>query len=130
MDLRVRILAAYDEGHTSEAVAEMFRVSPKTVRRYLKRRDETGTVKEMPHGGGAHKALTPDDREVLRQLYEEQSDAYLREIAKRLEEVRGVRVSIHTVARELKKMGITRKKNTSKQPSKAIPRFKLQGKAS
>ena len=119
-DLRLRILEAYDEGHLAEDIAEMLRVHPNTVRRYVRLRDATGSVEPVGHRGGHPRALSPEDREALRRYHQERPDAYLRELVQRLAEERGVQVSIHTIGRELNEMGFSRKKNTSKQPSKMV----------
>ncbi|MNY60163.1 hypothetical protein D3C86_1966780 [compost metagenome] len=63
-------------------------------------------------------------------MHEADTDAYLRELVERLAEATGKRVSIHTVDRELRKMGITRKKNTSKQPNKTRLKSKRHDKSS
>ncbi|MFP5501342.1 MAG: helix-turn-helix domain-containing protein, partial [Candidatus Sericytochromatia bacterium] len=42
LDLRVRVVAKYDEGFTYDDVAEMFSVHPRTVRRWVKLRDAEG----------------------------------------------------------------------------------------
>lgn len=122
LDLRARIVAMYDEGHTYDEVAAVFSVHPRTVRNYIKRRDETGSFEPLPHGGHPPIKLSDDDRAVLKRLHEEDNDAYLRELAERLFEACGKRVGIETIRRELKAMDITRKKNTSKQPSKKVPK--------
>jgi len=44
MDLRQRILAAYDAGEKTKAVAERFAVSPACARRLKQRRRQTGEV--------------------------------------------------------------------------------------
>jgi transposase len=43
-DLRIRVLAAVDRGMPREEVAESFSVSVPTIKRWLKRRRETGDV--------------------------------------------------------------------------------------
>jgi len=43
-DLRLRVLAAVDSGEPREQVAKAFSVSMPTIKRWLKRRRETGDV--------------------------------------------------------------------------------------
>jgi|SRR5215211_1646395 len=43
-DLRLRVLAAFDAGRPREEVAKTFSVSVPTIKRWLKRRRETGDV--------------------------------------------------------------------------------------
>jgi transposase len=50
-DLRIRVLAAVDRGMPREEVAESFSVSVPTIKRWLKRRRETGDVEAEPIPG-------------------------------------------------------------------------------
>ncbi len=47
-DLRIRVLAAVDRGVPREEVAKTFSVSVPTIKRWLKRRRETGDVEAKP----------------------------------------------------------------------------------
>ena len=121
-DLRLRILEAYDEGQMAEDVAEQFRVHPNTVRKLVKLRDETGAVEPVGHRGGQPRALSAAEVEIVGRLHQEQPDAYLRELADRLEQACGKRVSPQTISKALAELGLTRKKNTFKQRSKTQKR--------
>ncbi len=50
-DLRLRVLAAVDAGTPREEVARTFSVSMPTIKRWLKRRRETGDVEPEPIPG-------------------------------------------------------------------------------
>ena len=50
-DLRIRVLAAFDSGTPREEVAKTFSVSMPTIKRWLKRRRETGDVEPKPIPG-------------------------------------------------------------------------------
>jgi transposase len=50
-DLRLRVLSAVDAGTPRERVAKTFSVSMPTIKRWLKRRRETGDVKPKPIPG-------------------------------------------------------------------------------
>ncbi len=50
-DLRSRVLAAVDAGRPREGVAKTFSVSVPTIKRWLKRRRETGQVQPKPIPG-------------------------------------------------------------------------------
>ena len=50
-DLRIRVLAAVDRGVPREEVASTFSVSVPTIKRWLKRRRETGDVDAKPIPG-------------------------------------------------------------------------------
>lgn len=49
--MRLRVLAAVDAGKPREEVAETFSVSEPTIKRWLKRRRETGDVEPNPIPG-------------------------------------------------------------------------------
>lgn len=119
-DLRLRILEAYDEGQMAEDVAKAFRVHPNTVRRYVRLRDALGHIEPAGHGGGQPRVLNAEDLEAIRRYQREKPDAYIREYVERLAEERGKRVSVPTVGRALRELGLTRKKNTSRQPSRTV----------
>lgn len=53
-DLRIRVLAAVDSETPREEVAKTFSVSLPTIKRWLKRRRETGDVEPNPSPGGPH----------------------------------------------------------------------------
>lgn len=50
-NLRIRVLAAVDRGVPSEEVARIFSVSVPTIKRWLKRRRQTGQVDTKPIPG-------------------------------------------------------------------------------
>jgi transposase len=52
-DLRIRLLAAVDSGTPREEAARTFSVSLPTIKRWLKRRRETGDVEPKPIPGRA-----------------------------------------------------------------------------
>jgi transposase len=73
-DLRSRIVAAVDDGLHYKDVAETFRVHPDSVRRLLIIREQTGSLAPKPHGGGAGKVLSDEQRAILRRCQEKWPD--------------------------------------------------------
>lgn len=51
-DLREKLLAAVDRGMPSKEATEAFGVSPATLKRWLKRRRETGSAERRRRGLG------------------------------------------------------------------------------
>jgi transposase len=102
-DLRVRVLAAVDSGVSREEVAKTFSVSVPTIKRWLKRRRETGDLEPKPIPGrprlkGA--AL----QEWLPSQLQNNNDLTLQEHREAFEEEVGVSVSASTVSRAIARL--------------------------
>ena len=118
VDLRARVLAAYWRGEGSiRDVADQFEVAPRTVVNWLALAHTTGSVAPRPHGGGARARMTPEIRQVLRQLVRDAPDATLPQLAEELAKVTGCVVHRSTLSRTLADFDLTRKKRRSTRPS-------------
>jgi transposase len=112
-DLRRKIVAAYERGHRSQReIAELFGISPATVRNFVRRQRERGSPDALPRAGGAPARIDDAARSELRQLIASSPDATLEEAQSRLRQV-GVRVGLSAVCRALSKLGLPRKKSRS-----------------
>jgi len=99
-DLRLRVLAAVDAGKPREEVAETFSVSVPTVKRWLKRRRETGGVEpEAIPGRPARKG--PMLKEWLPEHLRANDDLTLEEHREAFEEYFGEEVSTSTIGRAI-----------------------------
>ena len=99
-DLRLRVLAAVDAGTPREQVAKTFSVSMPTIKRWLKRRRETGDVEPKPIPG------RPSRKGVILQSWlpkhlEANDDLTLEERREAFEEEFGQRVSTSTIGRAI-----------------------------
>ena len=113
-DLRRKIVAAYERGRRSQReIAELFGVSPATVRNFVRRKRERGSPDELPRGGGARRLLGEEAHDGLRQLIASSPDATLEEARQHLEREAGVRVGRTTVWRALARLRLPRKKSRS-----------------
>ena len=111
LDLRIRILEAYDRGEGSvRDLAERFVVAPSTVERYLRRRRLTGQCTPAPHRSGPRRILRRIDERALRALVTAQNDRTDAEYAQQLAERTGRSVSRRTINRTWRRLGYTRKK--------------------
>lgn len=118
LDLRQRILTAALAGDdTEQAVADRFGVSRGFVQKLKRRWRHDGTAEPIGHRGGASPKLSGDDRAALAAWVEAEPDATGAELAGRLADERGVRVSARTVNRVLAAMGLTLKKRRSEPMS-------------
>ncbi len=110
-DLRVRVIDAVDRGVARPEVAGQFQVSPRTIKRWLRRRRELGHLAVSRRPGPPARKLGPLRAGLLPQL-EAQPDATLREHCARWEQTTGVRVSTATMSRVISgHFGWTRKKS-------------------
>jgi transposase len=97
-DLRLRVLSAVDAGMPREQVAETFSVSMPTIKRWLRRRRETGDVEPKPIPGRPSKkgAML---KEWLPHHLEANDDLTLEEHQEAFEEEFGEAVSTSTIGR-------------------------------
>jgi transposase len=124
MDLRERAIAAYERGEGTQAeVAELFGIGEATLRRWLRRARETGSVApitDYPHGPSPK--IEHANLLVLEELMRETPDATNAELAERMEARTGISVSAATISRAVNILGWTRKKSSS-SPEKPKPRI-------
>ena len=101
-DLRLRVLAAVDNGTPRAEVAKTFGVSVSTIKRYLRLRRETGKVQPKtipgppPRKGAALRAWLPEQLRAA-------PNFTLEEYCRAFEEERGISVSTVTMSRAIRK---------------------------
>ncbi len=111
LDLRERVLAACDESDlTRQEVADEYVVSRSFVQKLLRLRCDGRPLAPRPRSGGAAPLLGEQDLERLRRLVREKPDRTLAELRSALQESGGPAVSVPTVCRALKKLGLPLKK--------------------
>ena len=109
-DPRVRVLDAVDRGVPRAEVARLFRVSPRSIKRWLRRRRAPGHLAASPRAGAPAGEMGPLRAGLLPQL-EAHPDATLAEHCARWEQASGVRVSAATMSRVIARdLGWTREK--------------------
>ena len=122
-DLRDRVVAAWDHGEGSQTeLARRFRISESAVYRIIKRWEETGSTAPKARGGDTRSKIVGDDREALKQMHAEEPDATLERFQARFRDERGIKCSLMTFCRELKKLGLTVKKNAECERATAAGR--------
>jgi len=99
-DLRWRVLSAVDSGKLTEEVARTFSVSMPTIKRWLKRRRETGDVQPEPIPGRPSRkgAML---KEWLPEHLQANDDLTLEEHRQAFEEHFGEEVSTSTIGRAI-----------------------------
>lgn len=103
-DLRIRVLAAVDRGVHREEVGRTFSVSVPTIKRWLKRRRETGDVEAKPIPGRPRSKSVALEAWLPEHL-EKNPDLTLQEHREAFEEAhQGTRVSSSTLGRAIARL--------------------------
>lgn len=114
VDLRVRIVEAYDQGEGSQAeLARRFRVSERWLQKLLHKRHSRQSIEPLPRSGGRPRVFDAEKEMVLRDVLRQSPDATLDEIRERC----GVRCCRTSVFRTLQRLDFTRKKSPLSAPS-------------
>jgi transposase len=109
-DLRERVVAAIEAGHTRVKVAELYNMALSTVGGIIKRKRETGSVSPYKFGGYKTFKLEPHTDRV-NELVAEQPDSTLAELQIRLAKEK-VKVSQSGISRFLRHINLTFKKKS------------------
>ena len=115
-DLRERVVATIDSGHTREEVTELYNLALSTVGRFIRRKRETGSVEPGKFGGHKTFTLAPH-ADLVRALVAEQPDNTLAELKARLAKEK-VEVSKSAISRFLHHLNLTFKKRAYTRRSK------------
>ncbi len=102
-DLRLKVLDAVDRGMPRKEVARIFGISLPSIKRWLRRRRETGDVEPSPMPGPPARkgALLA---QWLPSRLENDPDLTLAEHCEAFEEARGVKVSTATMSRSISRL--------------------------
>ena len=115
LDLRERILAAYDNDEGTRAeIAHRFRVSLGMVKKLLQQRRHTGDIAPRYRFSGRKPMIVGTHRSQMRALLASKNDLTLKE----LREATGLKCSLQAINVVLGKMGLTYKKRHSAPASK------------
>ena len=107
VDLRKRVLAAYDKGQgTREEIAERFCVSLGMVKKLLQQRRRIGDIAPQHHRSGRKPVLLSEHRRQARQLLQGKPDLTLEELRKAM----ALDCSLVAIHYMLADMGLTYKK--------------------
>jgi len=118
LDLRLKVLDAVDRGIPRKEVVRTFGVSMPTLERYLRRRREgEGLAPRRSPGRTPSICASVEQRRALWAQLEENADATLERQCELWEKGQGVRVSVSTMSRAVRKLGWTFKKSRWEPPS-------------
>jgi transposase len=111
LDLRKRVLRAWDRGMKADAVAATFDVSVAWVYRLVQRRRETGSIAPRPQTKFRGRALSSDEEVRLVALITARPDATLAELQQALP----TRAALSTLWRTIDRLDLTVKKNGTRR---------------
>ena len=117
MEFRLAIAAAYEACGSSIEVAQEHGCSESWVRRLMQVERQTGSLAPRPNVLPDNNKLDQDDLREIARLIAEKPDIQLKEIAAAL----GNKVSVPTVYRARKRLGLSRKKSRSTPRSRTAP---------
>ncbi len=111
-DVCAKIAQACDEGAASRRqLARQFRVSVAFIQKMLRRRRLTGRLAAAAHTGGRRGLLDADALALVARLIRVQNDLTLAELCERVAAARGVHVSVPTMYRAVRRLGLPYKKS-------------------
>lgn len=111
MDLRERVIAAYESGGQTKEIAQRFNVSTSWARRLKQQKRERGDLVPR-HGGGGQTPKVDSTR--LRELVQQKPDATLAELRESLQ----VDCALWTISKALHQLKLTYKKSRFTPPSR------------
>ena len=116
--LRQRIIELYEQEQSTKQIADALGTSQAGTRRIRQHLRERGTIEPRP--GGRGRASSEAHQQMLRELVEREPDATLAELRAKLhgDDKTGPLLSIATVDRWCKRMGLRLKKSRTAPPSK------------
>ena len=117
MDLRERIVAAYENGEVSyQAVADRFAVSKAAVGKLVRQKRKQGTLEPQTHLRGRKQLIQGESLDRLRMHLAECPDATLEERIESLE----LDCAVNTMWTTLRRIGWRYKKSRHAPPNKTV----------
>ena len=112
--VRKRIVELYDQDYTTAEIAEVFGVCESGVRRVRQRLRERGTLEDLPRTCGRRPVMTADVERRIRAHVAAEPDVTRQELRAAL----GLTVSLQSISKWLKRLGLPLKKSRSAPPSR------------
>jgi transposase len=113
-DLRERIVAAREQGHSAQELAKLFGVSKRSVERFWQRQQATGSFAPKRRGGYRRSALEKHDAR-LRGWIAKEPGLTLAQLRARLEQRLRITLGSTALWHRLEKLGLSYKKNPARR---------------
>ncbi len=114
IDLRRRVAAFVDDGHSGRAAARHFCVSESFAIKLIQRRKATGSIKPAQQGRAPGSGKLAPFRRYLLGLVTAEPDITLSELCGRLEAEHGVKTYTGSLSTLLRQAGLSYKKNSAR----------------
>ena len=118
MDLRERLIAGRQRGQSAEELARQFKVSKRSVERYWRRQQRTGSAAPKQRGGYRRSRLEGHD-ETVRGWIAAQNDLTLAQLQERLQQELQIALSITALWHRLRRLGLSFKKTAARRGARA-----------
>ena len=119
IELRERVAAFVDEGHSHRAAGRHFRVSPRFVNELIKLRRETGGLDPRRMGNPGRGKLN-DVADWVRARIAERGEMALDALVIELRDLKGVTGHRSGVGKLLHRLGLSHKKRRCRQPNSTV----------
>jgi len=117
-DLRRRIVKARSKGESAAEVAKLFSVSKRSVERYWKQHESTGTLAPKQRGGYRRSRLVGHD-ESLRRWLKEDVNLTLEQMRERLRRECGVEIKTTALWHRIDRLNLSFKKNAARRRARS-----------
>lgn len=117
-ELRVRVLGAIDKGMSKWQAHKTFALSRSTIDRWLKLREETGSVRELVGAKRGRKATLADTPKV-HEFFERHQEKTLTQMVEAWRQEHGESFTINAFHKALRRLGYSRKKRPNTTESGA-----------
>lgn len=118
--VRRRIIELYEEEKTTKEIAEMFGICRSGTRRIKQRHRERGTIEPLPRKAGRRPKLSAELSQQIRDHIGANPDCTREELKTAL----NLGVSLQSISKWLKKLGLVLKKSPSMPASRIDPMLK------
>lgn len=120
MDLREKVAAHVDRGHSCQETARVFGVSASFVIKLMDRRRRTGSLAPAVRGAPVGRGKLGPHQDWLMAAVEAEPDVTMPELSARLKAARGVGAAPASLSRFLRRCGLTRKKRRYSRASRTV----------
>jgi len=117
-DLRERIVKSRKEGKSAQEISKTFQVCVRTVQRYVKAKEQSGSLTPRKIGGHLRSRLEAHD-ETLCAWIAETPDLTLEEIRARCQKQLRVKIGLNALWKRIERLGLSFKKNAARRRARS-----------